>query len=170
MSADAPARARVDRVHFRIVGHPEPAGSKRAFPVVRKSGVGVAVTDDNPKARGWKNAVAYEAAHAMMRVAGPARGADFDPAPELFDGPLGLSVVFKLARPKFHMGTGRNAGHVRASAPNWPTVKPDCTKLLRAVEDALTGVVWRDDAQVVEQSVAKQYGEPEGASVVVWKL
>lgn len=159
-----------ERLTFHVYGHPEPAGSKRAFPVMRKSGVGVAVTDDNPKARGWKDAVGFEAAHAMMRAGGPARGADFDPAPNLFNGPLGLSVVFTLARPKGHFGTGRNFASIRASAPHWPTVKPDCTKLLRAVEDALTGVVWRDDAQVVEQAVSKRYGEPEGASVVVWKL
>jgi len=164
------------RVAFDVRGRPQPAGSKKAFPIRRKAGGGwvatgkVAVVDDNPKAKPWQAEVAYAGAYAMQRAAGPARGADFDPAPELFDGPLGLAVTFTLRRPKGHFGTGRNAWKLKPSALPWPMVKPDCTKLLRAVEDALTGVVWRDDAQVVEQLVVKRYGEPEGAHVEVWKL
>jgi len=154
-----PALSDLLRVSFVVIGRPQPAGSKRAFPVVRKTGIGVAVTDDNPKARSWKGDVAAQAAAAMRMRGG-----------ELLAGPLGLAVTFTLARPKGHFGTGRNAGTIRESAPFYPTVKPDCTKLLRAVEDACTGVVWRDDAQVVEQSVTKRYGEPESAAVVVWKL
>jgi Holliday junction resolvase RusA-like endonuclease len=88
----------------------------------------------------------------------------------LLEGPLGLAVVFNITRPKGHFGTGRNAGALKDSAPYWPTVKPDATKLLRGLEDALTGVVWRDDAQVVEQAVTKRYAEREGARVVVWEL
>lgn len=165
-----PALVDTVRVAFHVVGRPQPAGSKRAFPIVRKHGIGVAVTDDNPHARSWKGDVAAAGHEAMARAGGTARGADYDQATPLLAGPLGLAVTFTLARPKGHFGTGRNAGAVKASAPFYPTVKPDCTKLLRAVEDALTGVVWRDDAQVVEQSVTKRYGEPEGAAVVVWKL
>jgi hypothetical protein len=164
------------RVVFDVRGKPQPAGSKKAFPIRRKEGGGwvatgkVAVVDDNPKTKGWQAEVRAEAADAMMRAAGPARGAEFDPAPPLWDGPLGLAVIFTLRRPKGHFGTGRNAGVVRASACPWPIVKPDATKLLRSIEDALTGVVWTDDAQVVEQLATKRYGEPEGAHVQIWRL
>src|SRR4051812_14282281 len=143
------------RVSFNAHGRPQPAGSKRAFPIRRKEGGGwvatgkVAVVDDNPKTKGWQAEVANEAALAMME-----HGFS-DP----FDGPLGLSVRFTLRRPKGHFGTGRNAGVVKASACLWPIVKPDATKLVRAIEDALTGVVWTDDAQVVEQLATKCYGE-----------
>jgi Holliday junction resolvase RusA-like endonuclease len=88
----------------------------------------------------------------------------------MWDGPVGLAVVFHLRRPKGHFGTGRNADRVKASSPAWPCVKPDCTKLLRGVEDAMTGIVWRDDAQVVEQMVSKVYGAPERAQVRAWSL
>lgn len=148
----------VQRVSFHVVGRPEPAGSKRAFPIKRKGGgIGVTVSDANPKAKPWQAAVADKAVTGMIRQFGD----DY----ELFDGPLGMAVVFELRRPKGHFGSRG----LRPSAPLWPIVKPDCTKLLRAVEDALTGVVWRDDAQVVEQSVTKRYGEPEGAHVAIWK-
>jgi Holliday junction resolvase RusA-like endonuclease len=75
--------------------------------------------------------------------------------------------VFVLARPRSHYGTGRNADRLRATAPAWPCSRPDATKLLRAVEDALTGVVWRDDGQVVVQTARKVYGWPERAEVCV---
>ena len=164
------------RVAFEVWGRPQPAGSKKAFPIRRKAGGGwvatgkVAVVDDNPHTKSWQAEVASCAAAAMMRAAGAARGGSFDPAPELLTGPLGLAVRFTLRRPKGHFGTGKNAGKVKDSAPKFPTVKPDCTKLLRAIEDACTGVVWNDDAQIVEQAVSKGYGSRDGAYVVVWTL
>lgn len=81
----------------------------------------------------------------------------------LLDGPLVLVVQFYVPRPKSHYG----ARGLRPSAPDYPAVRPDVTKLLRAVEDACTGVVWRDDAQVVEQHAGKSYGEPARAYVTV---
>ena len=39
----------------------------------------------------------------------------------------------------------------------FPTKKPDCDNIAKAVCDALNGVAWRDDSQVVELSVAKRY-------------
>lgn len=143
----------VGRVSFFVVGHPEPAGSKRGFPRAHRNGIHVAIVDANPKAKPWQYTVANV---AMDKMAGR----------ELFEGAVGLAVVFTLRRPKGHFGVRG----LRPSAPAWPIVKPDCTKLLRAVEDALTGVVWRDDAQVVEQSVTKRYGEPEGAHVAIWQV
>ena len=35
--------------------------------------------------------------------------------------------------------------------------KPDCDNLAKAVLDALNGVLWQDDSQVVELSVSKWY-------------
>lgn len=38
--------------------------------------------------------------------------------------------------------------------------KPDFDKLIRAVCDALTGVAFKDDAQVIQAYVSKQFGQP----------
>jgi Holliday junction resolvase RusA-like endonuclease len=81
-----------------------------------------------------------------------------------------LEVLFVLPRPKGHHGTGRNAGVPKASAPQWPTVKPDTTKLLRAVEDACTSILWRDDAQIVIQTACKVYGDPARCEITVRPL
>jgi len=40
-----------------------------------------------------------------------------------------------------------------------PTVKPDLTNLRKAAEDGLTGVVWKDDAQVVMGQTVKVYAD-----------
>jgi Holliday junction resolvase RusA-like endonuclease len=140
----------VSGVAFTAYGVPQPAGSKKAF--VR--GGRALIVDDAKGSEPWKKTIAQVAGAVMA-------GRTF------LEGPLRLDVDFYLPRPKGHMGTGRNAGHVRGSAPAFPIVKPDATKLLRAVEDSLTGVVWRDDAQVAEQHVRKHYGEPARVEVRV---
>jgi Holliday junction resolvase RusA-like endonuclease len=131
----------------------------------RKDGrAGVAIVDDNPKAKNWQSVVRNAAWDAMLEQhPGTEVGGRRE---HVFDGPIGLSVTFTLRRPRGHFGVRG----VLPSAPAYPIVRPDCTKLLRGVEDALTGVVWRDDAQVIEQAVTKTYGTPEGVQVVVWTL
>lgn len=154
-------------LRFIVIGKPQPAGSKRAF-ALRKGDVPtgrVAVVDDNPAAKNWQHAVAEKAADAMKTL-----DVDAGRPVLLLDGPLGLAVIFTIRRPAGHYGTGRNTAKLKPSAPEHPTVRPDCTKLLRAVEDAMSGVVWRDDAQVVEQAVSKRYGEPENADILVWEI
>lgn len=50
------------------------------------------------------------------------------------------------------------------------TVKPDLDKLLRALKDSLTGVVYKDDAQVTEVSMKKEYGLVEHVKVSITTL
>jgi hypothetical protein len=45
---------------------------------------------------------------------------------------------------------------------NEPHIRPDIDKLVRAVLDGLTDVVYRDDEQVTSLTAVKQYGEQEG--------
>ncbi len=76
-----------------------------------------------------------------------------------------------IARPKSHYRTGRMTSHLlTGNAPLHPTSKPDLLKLARAAEDALTGLVWADDAQVVEMTLTERYGAPEGVHVQVWRM
>ena len=140
-------------IEITVIGLPQPAGSKKAFPIRRADGsVGVAVSDANPKAREWKALV-------------------LDAARQQHDGPpfteaLRLEITFNVPRPKSHFGTGRSSLILKRSAPKFPTGRPDCTKLVRGTEDALTGVLWRDDAQIVDQVISKRYGRA-GATIRV---
>lgn len=51
-----------------------------------------------------------------------------------------------------------------------PTVKPDADNCAKAVKDALNGVVWHDDCQVVILSVQKKYDPHPGVLVTVTEL
>jgi Holliday junction resolvase RusA-like endonuclease len=142
-------------IEFIIPGKAQPAGSKRAIPFARANGqgLGVRVTDDNPKAGAWKERVALVAAAA-------------------YGGPpltcaLRLVVVFNRLRPKGHF---RKNGLLKPGAPLYPTTKPDATKLLRGLEDACTKILWADDAQIVEQQVTKRYDAREETRVLVFDL
>jgi Holliday junction resolvase RusA-like endonuclease len=77
--------------------------------------------------------------------------------------PLVLTVVIVRSRPSTHMGTGRNAGVLKDWAADLlPVQRPDATKVLRAAEDALQGILYLDDSQIVEQHVFKAYGDQCG--------
>jgi Holliday junction resolvase RusA-like endonuclease len=150
-------------VHFTIYGVPQPAGSKRGF--YNKNAGRVIITDDAKKSRPWKAQVSDAAQQAMTFTSELGEGTSgYMP---LLDGPLALELVFYVPRPKGHYGSGRNAHQLRPSAPDFPAVKPDVLKLARAVEDALSSIVYRDDAQIVTEFLLKRYGEPARCDVIV---
>lgn len=141
---------------IRVPGIPKTAGSKKAFPIFRGKGpaktwVRNIVTDDTGQAgKEWRASVQACAADVMDTC---------DP----LDCPLAVTMVFTLQRPKGHMG----AKGLRPSAPEYPMTKPDALKLARAVEDALTGIVWRDDALIVREVIWKVYGQQPGVEIRV---
>jgi len=138
-------------IEFTVYGKPAPAGSKKGF--YNAKAARVIITDDSKQSRPWKAQISDAAAAAMGNRA-------------LLGGPLELRLAFYIPRPKGHFG----AKGVRPSAPDSPTVKPDLLKLARAVEDALSGIVYRDDSQIVRELLAKCYGEPARVLVQVRSL
>lgn len=135
-------------ISFTIPGLAAPAGSKRGF----IQGGRVRIVDANKNAAAWKADVREAAARA------------YDGKP--LTGPLRLHVVFSRPRPRSHFGA---KGTIKPSAPTRPTTRPDVTKLLRGLEDALTGIVWADDSQITSQAASKRYGDPQ-TSVVITEL
>lgn len=133
-----------------IYGVPAPGGSKT---LARGPSGRAWVRDSSRRSAPWRDEI--------RRTVGPLMEGC-----EIMDGPLGLSVRFYLVRPKGHYGRRG----LRPGAPPYPIVRPDTTKLLRPLEDALTGLVWRDDAQVALQVASRHYGEPARAVVHVWPL
>ena len=134
-------------IEFFVPGHPEPGGSKSAW-LNKKTGK-ILVADTNKKASGWKKAVAQ---HARLALG---------PSARLLDGPLHITCIFILPRPRSHFRTGKNACKLKDNAPLHPVGRPDATKLWRSTEDALTHVIWNDDAQIVQQQIVKQYVNEE---------
>lgn len=88
----------------------------------------------------------------------------------LLRGPVRMSVVFIFRRPAGHF---RKDGSLKPSAPAHHAVKPDGSKLLRSTEDALTGLVFEDDARIVGCTWDKRYAvgdERAGALITVIPL
>lgn len=148
----------VTTIKFLVPGVPAPGGSKKAFVVKTKRGALRAnVTDDAKRNAPWRSLVSVLARDAM-RGRPP------------FHGPILLEVEFRMPRPK---GEYRPSGALRPCARKHHTQRPDRTKLLRAVEDAMSGIVWVDDTQVIGGEVTKRYvgyDEAPGAAVTVVPL
>ena len=138
-------------MRFFVPGIPRPAGSKR--PIVSKTtGRSFVVDSSGQKGKDWRGDVKRFAMDA-----------DYE---KPLDCAVQLHVYFYLPRPKNHYRTN---GNLKDWAPRHHTKRPDATKLLRAIEDALTGVCWTDDALIVRQRVEKCYvglGRPVPGAVV----
>ena len=114
-----------------VPGAPAPQGSK-SFKGIRG---GKAILVESSEAVGpWRERVAL-AAHSN--------------ADGLIAGPVSVRLDFVMPRPK--------------SAPKRttpPAVKrPDIDKLSRAILDALTGICWHDDSQVIALTATKRLAE-----------
>jgi len=116
-------------VRVEVVGVPVPQGSKRVFH-------GRLVDVNDRKLKDWR-----------ALVGGSVEKLGY------FDGPVKVELNFYLPRPKGHYGKKG----LLPSAPGRPSVKPDIDKLVRACLDAMTGLTFRDDSQVVTVVARKLY-------------
>lgn len=141
-----------------VFGHAEPAGSKRNVSWQAKDGrTGQNLIEANPKAGGWKRLIAREAGPLWM-------------GKPLILGPIEVHFTFYIPRPKSHYGARGNLLPSSPSRPSRPSRKPDCGKLSRGVEDALTGIIYRDDGQIVTEHHEKYWGTPERVEISIWKV
>lgn len=134
----------MEPIRFFVAGLPVPKGSAKAFVV---KGRAVVTDSAGPPLKAWAAACHGAAQTAMAGV-------------QPLDGPLDLSLVFTLVRPKSHPKSRRT----------WPTTRPDLDKLVRGVLDAMTGVVFLDDGQVVALYTEKLWAgldAPRGPGVLV---
>lgn len=124
-------------ITFTAYGIPIQQGSTRAFVVRRKDDPSkhraVITSDTRRDLKNWRAKIA-SAAQAQSNG-------------RLFTGPVRFSVEFFLPRPK---SLKKSIYHV--------LTMPDLSKLVRAAEDALKGIVWLDDKQIVDfDRVRKRY-------------
>lgn len=115
---------------FFVPGTPRPAGSKKAFKHKRLDRI--IVTDmSGHKGKVWRKIVQ---AYCHQNFNGPP-----------WEGAVHMEYNFVLQRPKSHFGTGKNSERIKAKSPHYHLQKPDVLKLARAVEDALSGCLFKDD-------------------------
>lgn len=116
-------------LRYTIPGRPQPKGSV-TFVTKRYA------KSANSNLKGWHNIAQWEAAIAWAE----------EEYTQPMSGPVKVSAFFYFARPK----------SVKKSVEH-KTTKPDADKLLRAVFDSLTGIVIKDDSQVIGGCYGKYY-------------
>jgi Holliday junction resolvase RusA-like endonuclease len=130
---------------FFVHGKPAPGGSKKGFHNPKTGRV--VIVDDCKRNKPWRESVKWAALEAM-KTGGLTRP---------LSGPLRVTFRFLVNRPKGHFGSGKNAAVLKLSAPLFPTTKPDVLKLSRSTEDALTGIAYEDDSQIVTEILHKRF-------------
>jgi crossover junction endodeoxyribonuclease RusA len=147
-AAGASAPMRPTSINFTVECKPAPQGSMSGVAITRDDGSpGTIFKADNKRTHPYRNQVGFEALRA--RAAAGVHDV-FAPA----ETPVRLGLTFFFSRPK--------------SAPKsrvYPVVKPDYDKLARSTTDALTGILYADDCQVVSCEINKFYGEPERVQI-----
>lgn len=147
-------------VTLTVRGTPAPKGSGRAILVRGRAMHVPSGSDVNARAlKSWDVAVRDAAAAAIGQV----------DAPPFVGKALKLTVVFYMRRPSGHY---TKKGKLKPSAPAFPISKPDWSKLVRATEDSMIGIVFDDDSRIAHAEVQKRWAAPgaEGATILVEEL
>ena len=71
------------------------------------------------------------------------------------EGPIRLEVTFGFQRPKSHF----TKKGIRLTAPFYVEKRPDIDNLVKLVTDAMNGVFFRDDSQIVVLLAVKMYSD-----------
>lgn len=131
-------------LHFHVPG--QPVGKGRA----RIGKVGAHARMFTPaKTVNYEGLVALAAQQAMAGA-------------PLFEGPCEVKMRVDCQIPASWSQKKQRAA---AAGDSHPTTKPDVDNIVKAIFDALNGVVWKDDVQVVALTVSKRYWMVPGVAV-----
>lgn len=135
-----------DMISFVVPGNPVAKGRARSF--VRNGHVAHYTPE---KTANYENLVKLMALECMV-------------GKSLLDGAVSMRISLHVPIPsswsKKKQEQARN-GELR------PLTKPDCSNVTKAIEDAMNGIVYVDDKQIVELSVSKYYSELPRAEIKV---
>ncbi len=78
--------------------------------------------------------------------------------PEILDVPVVLSCKIYIKRPK-------------TVTREFPEVKPDLSNYIKGIEDAMNGLVYKDDSKIIGyRDCAKYYRDCPGISVILYSV
>jgi Holliday junction resolvase RusA-like endonuclease len=141
---------RVTEISFSVECEPIPQGSMGGICTTKPNGSPMTVLKaDNPRTHAYRRQIGFAALEARAAAG----------IHEVFAAaavPVRVALTFVFERPK-----SAPASRTR------PTVKPDYDKLARSTTDAMTGILWVDDAQVVDAELHKIYGAPAHVQITV---
>ena len=135
-------------VYFVVTGKPVGKGRPRAS---TRGGFVRMYTD--AKTLGYEAAIADEAKLAMGQL-------------EPFDTPVQMQVSCYNQIPKSWPKKMKQEAN---DDERFPNVKPDLDNVVKAILDALNGVVYRDDAQVINLVATKRYSTDPRVEVYIFE-
>jgi len=121
------------QLSFFVAGNPVPKGSFRAF----NNGGRPVITNNNPKTKDWEMRIAHEAQ------------ANIGNWPPCCERAVTINLKFVMPLPK------------SAKPGKDHTKRPDLDKLVRACLDGITGILIKDDSQVIGINAFKKYEDAE---------
>lgn len=128
------------KLMFEIPGSPIGQGRPK-FSTIN----GHAKAYDPEKSRNYKAYVRLLATQAMK-----------EQGFEMIEGPCSLDILAFFEVPKSKSKKFREAA---LSGLEYPTKKPDIDNIIKAIQDALNGLAYKDDALIVKLGVVKLYSE-----------
>ena len=124
--------------NIKIIHHGDPVPQQRARTAIVKGRV---INYDPPKCRQYKQELAYTASFEQSFKVEP------------------LHLKIRIYRPipkSFSKKKRREALEGKVL----PATKPDLKNYVAGIEDALEGVVFKNDSQIISYDCAKYYGDP----------
>ena len=134
------------RIEFEVPGIAKTAGSHNSYQG--------RIVHANPKTKEWMRTVGWWARKEYTEET-------------LLTGPIWIAVHFRFMRPDYHYGTGKNKQILKRSAPDYHIKTPDLDKLVRAIQDALTGIIYKDDKQIVGIVASKGYDTRPKVTIII---
>lgn len=130
------------KLKFEVAG--EPVAQARPRVVRTKTGVrGI----DPAKSKNYKAWVKFCALNAFRKL-------ETKEPKKLMAAPLKVKLLIYRSIPR------SDSNKLKIQKQNndvLPTVKPDIDNVFKAVTDALTGIIWQDDKQIVNAEIAKRF-------------
>lgn len=143
------------KLKFEVVG--EPVAQARPRVVRTKTGVrGI----DPAKSKNYKAWVKFCALNAFRKL-------ETKEPKKLMAAPLKVKLLIYRSIPR------SDSNKLKTQKQNndvLPTVKPDIDNVFKAVTDALTGIIWQDDKQIVNAEIAKRYSSMPRVEVEIEEI
>ena len=86
---------------------------------------------------------------------------------EPLKGPLRIEIVFYMYIPK---NTSKARIKKKLNDERLPTKKPDFDNLTKSITDAINGIAYEDDSQIVEAHIYKKFGKEPRAEVRITEM
>ncbi len=86
---------------------------------------------------------------------------------QAIEGPIKITITFFMYIPK---NTSKVRTKRKIAREILPTKKPDWDNMAKAVTDALNGLAYKDDNQIVEAHIYKFYSEEPRAEIIITEV